>query len=104
MSADPLLKMISAYEIENFNACIDAHRSALTRFAAVADPADASEEERQAADDAETTALNELLKFPCVTTEAKRRKTEYIVEHLGRNRFSLELDIDQLETLLESLI
>ncbi|NTI62139.1 hypothetical protein G6L85_11550 [Agrobacterium rhizogenes] len=57
MSADPLLNMISAYEIENFNACIDAHRSALTRFAVVADPVDASEEERQAADDAETAAF-----------------------------------------------
>ncbi|WP_412063770.1 hypothetical protein [Rhizobium sp. SYY.PMSO] len=91
-------------ELENLNDCIEAHRAALAAFAAVADPADAPEEETQAADDAETAAFNELLKFPCQTKEAKARKTEYVVERLGRNRFSLELDIDQFETRLQSPI
>ncbi len=104
MSADPVLNMISAYEIENLNACIDAHCSTLTRFAVFADRADASEEETPAADDAETAAFNELLKFPCVTAVAKTRKAQYLVDHLGKNRFSLDLDIDQLATLLDSLI
>ncbi len=91
-------------ELENLSGCIEAHRAALAEFTAVAAPADAPEEETQAADDAEAAAFEELLKFPCQTKEAKARKAEYIVGHLGRNRFSLELDIDQLETLLHSLI
>ncbi|MGY5803365.1 hypothetical protein ACXHMN_18710 [Rhizobium sp. LEGMi12c] len=76
----------------------------LAEFAAVADPADALEEETRAAEDAEAAAFNELLKFPCQTRAAKARKAKYIVEHLGRNRFNLELDVSQLEILLESLI
>ncbi|NTI29262.1 hypothetical protein [Rhizobium rhizogenes] len=91
-------------EVGRVNELIEAHRSALERFAAVADPDDASEEERQAADHAETAAFDELLKITCETTAARERKADYIVEHLGKNRFSLELDVDQLETLLGSLI
>jgi hypothetical protein len=94
----------SIQEIKALNARIDAHLSALARFAVVADLADAYEEETNVADDAEAGAFNELLKFPCQTKPAKTRKAEYIMEHLGKNRVTLELDVDQLKTLLKSLI
>ncbi|OBZ96726.1 hypothetical protein ADU59_03000 [Pararhizobium polonicum] len=91
-------------EVGQLDEAIKAHREAFRVTDTM--PEELEEcDEGQRAFEAEDSTFAALLHFNCRTGATKARKVEYLLAHIRkRNRFDLELNADQLETLLDSLI
>lgn len=87
-------------EADQLSACINAHRAALKAFA---DVTETEGESYAAADEAESQAFANVLAFRCRWTESKEMKVRYLLGLL-RQPCAPQLDADQLESLLTSVI
>lgn len=91
---------LPADETAALSACIDVHRAALKAFA---DVTETEGESYAAADEAESQAFANVLAFRCRWTESKEMKVRYLLGLL-RQPCAPQLDADQLESLLTSVI